>query len=751
MIMLRFGCVLLALFFVAVLSGCLSYQVDSPDAYKIKGVQYGVTRGNFFGRWWNFYERGRSFAEGGFWREAEVDLYRAVSMRTKDFRQSRTYGMHFIPYFGNRELGVVLYHQGRIEEAMHHLKSSIEHDPTEKAEHYLNLCQQDLSAQSKDNEIPSLYLDPPPRLINSTTIALSGKAMDNGFIDRVTLNGASISPLLKPKELPFSHEINLIPGASNSIDVTAVDTAGNVTQQKFIVIVDIDGPVIEIFELSPQRIVLTVTDEYEIILQKELLTGVELERREGEDFTFRPVRSDTIYSIKFTDTAGNINGIKIHPEELTFGKFIPRGWGPDKQTRLLSLKGTLSKDHYIPDVTPTNSIVLGNSVLPYGPSQAYQRTRTYWYPPSNRPCSFPYLVASTEVTPGILPHPTRKNVPINPSLQPSLHVELPFSKIRVFQEYIILSGRLHGEFTNFKINGKSKIKKGKDVRFSFKEFLKLDKPNEFTLEFSDKTGRVLQALTKKYVIHRLPDPHENRNLRATAVLCPPAKEQSNEAVDDLHFTHLFHELDQSGRFQLLVNKKEELDRIGEEYQLIKDGWIRTHSAAKIGNFYDVDYTIACVLRPTQNDVEIFGRLIDSRTRTVLAVCDVYEYSTKTMDFQDAYKRFVNKLVQNFPIVEIPVTPSNFQRETSNLFTRIFFPSNEMQLEMGTDTYISKGMKFLAYHYGPPLRSLETDEILVHGEIEIDGTLFARNVKRNSTALKPIDKTDITRSRYVVSQ
>ena len=56
--------------------------------------------------------RGRSFADGKYWQEAESDLREALAVRTQDARRARTYGAHFIQYFGNRELGVVLYKQG---------------------------------------------------------------------------------------------------------------------------------------------------------------------------------------------------------------------------------------------------------------------------------------------------------------------------------------------------------------------------------------------------------------------------------------------------------------------------------------------------------------------------------------------------------------------------------------------------------------------------------------------------------------
>ncbi len=72
------------------LEGCQTF----PDISKEKdGKQYGVTRGLFQARWWHFYERGLSFADGQFWKEAENDLQEAIRQRNNDQRQARTYGL----------------------------------------------------------------------------------------------------------------------------------------------------------------------------------------------------------------------------------------------------------------------------------------------------------------------------------------------------------------------------------------------------------------------------------------------------------------------------------------------------------------------------------------------------------------------------------------------------------------------------------------------------------------------------------
>jgi len=92
------------------------------------GKEYGKVSGAFFRhRWWNYYERGLSFAEGEFFPEAVSDLEEAIQQRTRDQRMARTYGMHFMDYFPHRELGIVYYETGDFEGAKRELEVSLSH------------------------------------------------------------------------------------------------------------------------------------------------------------------------------------------------------------------------------------------------------------------------------------------------------------------------------------------------------------------------------------------------------------------------------------------------------------------------------------------------------------------------------------------------------------------------------------------------------------------------------------------------
>ena len=70
-------------------AGVMICQFDISSAarrtqYIKDGIEYGVVRGSFRHRWWNYYERGLSFAEGEFYREALSDLKEAADQRFED-------------------------------------------------------------------------------------------------------------------------------------------------------------------------------------------------------------------------------------------------------------------------------------------------------------------------------------------------------------------------------------------------------------------------------------------------------------------------------------------------------------------------------------------------------------------------------------------------------------------------------------------------------------------------------------------
>jgi hypothetical protein len=97
----------------ALLALCFACAVERGERIEVGGKTYGETSGSFRGKWWNYFERGSSYTEAAIEADrlgnteaklkalklAQSDFETAISLRDKDQRRARTYGMHLIDYF----------------------------------------------------------------------------------------------------------------------------------------------------------------------------------------------------------------------------------------------------------------------------------------------------------------------------------------------------------------------------------------------------------------------------------------------------------------------------------------------------------------------------------------------------------------------------------------------------------------------------------------------------------------------------
>ena len=201
----------------------------------------------FRGRWWNYYERGRSFLDDGLWVEAETDLRSALRSRAVDQLWARTYGLHFLPeYFPHRELGIALYRQGRLTEAISELELSIEQHLSARAAYHLDRARADwIRDTNADKAPPTIEIIAPA---SSSPVAaiktqLVGVGRDDTFVARVTIDGQPYPVRVSAAEIPFSQEITLLPG-DNEIEVAVEDLAGRTATLIAQIRSDVDGPAI---------------------------------------------------------------------------------------------------------------------------------------------------------------------------------------------------------------------------------------------------------------------------------------------------------------------------------------------------------------------------------------------------------------------------------------------------------------------------------------------------------------------------
>ena len=201
----------------------------------------------FRGRWWNYYERGCSSLDSERWGPAEQDFRTALARRRTDGLWARTYGLHFLPeYFPHRELGVALYHQGRIEEAIEELETSLEQFHSARAAFHLGRARlADIQAKDLDKENPTFEVLSPfaSSPVGATKAELRGVARDDTYVASIHVDGEVHPIKVSAPEVEFSHPIRLQPGR-NTFTVTIEDLLGNRTEDEVIVESDVDGPAV---------------------------------------------------------------------------------------------------------------------------------------------------------------------------------------------------------------------------------------------------------------------------------------------------------------------------------------------------------------------------------------------------------------------------------------------------------------------------------------------------------------------------
>ena len=75
---------------------CGGIREAAGPVYVKNGRTYGTVKsGVFRHRWWNYFERGLSNAEGEYYQNAISDFQEAIRQRKKDQRRARTYGMQY--------------------------------------------------------------------------------------------------------------------------------------------------------------------------------------------------------------------------------------------------------------------------------------------------------------------------------------------------------------------------------------------------------------------------------------------------------------------------------------------------------------------------------------------------------------------------------------------------------------------------------------------------------------------------------
>ncbi|MFC1495618.1 hypothetical protein ACFL6W_10080 [Thermodesulfobacteriota bacterium] len=636
------------LFFLSASMFILQCAENRPNPIYVKdGIEYGKVKGAFRARWWNYYERAQSFAEGGFYDEAIKDLKQAIEGRTQDMRMAPTYGTgHFIDYFPHRELGIVYYKTGWHEEAEKELELSLSMVDTGRAKFHLNQVRKAiLEVTDADKEDPSINLSAASEIgtTNTFSINLEGEVEDDTYARDIEINEEPLFIELSSKRLPFKKKIKLKKGM-NEIRIKSSDLLGNVTEKPVKVFADFEGPALKINDyFDGQRV-----GEKKIVLNGAIAdeSGVKSLRINGEMLAYN------------------------NQKEIEFKRAIELNEGENK----IVIAAT--------DIT--GNTTTGEMKLTYVPQLANNDTN------KNRKLSRPnkpirVALAGSRVTQldrVLLAQLTAAN-------KPGAAFEINLKDLddtqTVYYEDMYVDGSATGtnKINTVKINGsKTLIVPGETIYFG-RKFPLNEGENLITLEVIDEMGNSESKTVK--VIRKIQNVLKNTSRMSMAII--PFEKIGNISSDDMKLYDVLIRdafLDQK-RFRI-VSRGRVFETALNEIKLSQSGLVDEEEALRLGKLVGAEGILEGHVRETADSITIFAEFTNTETGEGMEARDVYCRKKTFERKQYIANGLALKFQNSFPLIE------GIVMETEG---------NKIFADLGTVQGIKKEMKFIVYRLGKP--------------------------------------------------
>jgi TolB-like protein/tetratricopeptide (TPR) repeat protein len=550
---------------------------------------YGKVQGAFRHRWWNYYERGLSFAEGEFFREAIEDLRAAIQQRVKDQRMARTYGMHFIDYFPHRELGIVYYEIGNLEAAKRELEDSLRHFPSAKARFYLDRVRKILiEREGKEVMPPTLALSPEADEIwtKEDPVIISGVAEDEHYIAGITISDIPLFLEGSQKLIPFKEDLDL-PQGRYTVEVVAKNLLGKVTKRRVIINVDREGPIITLDELDLDqfatgkevRIYGSIYDEAGVSSFR--INKQPIPIREGMEvpFTARFKITEESLEMVASDRLDNKTSAIIPLEEIAFSRGPVMLACADQETRYDLLAGLFSSKDARPPIIRLKG---------WTDSQTVYLEKGY----------------------------IEGSVSDESRIESLLINEIPIC-----------------------------CHNGRHVFFSYMADLK-EGENTLTIQARDEAGNM--AIKKITIISKIPKALQLSERLSLTVF--PFEQGGGGSIASFNFQHnLIDALVNRNRFRVI--ERDKLDEILQEQKLSRTKLFDESTALRLGRLIAAKSIIAGSIIETRTGIEIVARMIDTETSDILASEDVYGEIKDVPALISLAEGMAVKFHKDFPLVD----------------------------------------------------------------------------------------------------
>lgn len=623
------------------------------------------------GKWWNYYIRGRWFAEGGYYNEAILDFKKAVSLRSKDLRSARSYGLHFWEYFAHRELGIAYFNQEKYEDAKKELEISLSTADSARAKYYLNKCNEAiLKTTGKDQKPPEIRVTSHAdgEVVNTPRVKLKGVATDDFYVSDISVQGKRIFIELAEKELGFQEDIPLRMGG-NVISLEASDLLGKNIRQDIKLILDMRPPVLYLDDIQLYKkngmdiatITGTIEDDHGV---KHLyINNTEIPLIPGKEVRFK---HDTVLanldkiSLKAVDIAGNET----------------RGEEPiDKKASSLWPEDILSTRKYVSRTNMPPIIASGKTDKYMVKRLLASHETNVTQPPA--PASSPQAIKDNE---GEAKGSFTTQGTAADEIPPVIHTDLKPAIVQ--DENLFFSLHAHddsgvaGLFVNQSL---LEIRSGKHIFFNYLLPLVAGE-NIVTVKAIDTQGNETELSPVK-ITKRTFELLET-DARYTVAWLPLRTFAEQGVSSDTLYGMLLKAFDEEPkRFNFVERGPEKLMQILQEQKIGNTKLASPDTAIKIGKIHAAEGMFFGAVEEDRKGINVTLQLVDTETTQVLAHADVYDEDKSMKNLEWLMHGLSLKMKRQFPMIQGNV---------------IYVSGNGFHIDAGAASGLKLGMKLLLF-------------------------------------------------------
>ncbi len=628
---------------------CIGCAVQESVHIK-EGREYGVTSGLFRDRWWNYYERGLSFAEGEFYEKAIDDLQTAIEKRRDDQWRSRTYGMHFVNYFPHRELGIIYYTLKEYYNAEQELEDSLHTAESAKAKYFLNKTRKAILEETgMDRLPPSIKIQSPLEgtITNKFSLSLNGEVEDDYFVSSLAVDVIPLPLELSAKKVLLEEQLTLNKGM-NEILIQAADLTGKTAKKTLKIQVDREGPII-------------IIEDQETIGRKVILSGFLTDSTGITSFLINNKRIPVAHKLdKIKDTASDVSG-----QEVEFYQEIDLPEGAD--TIILRVED-------IADNVTTGELFV-NLKSDSGMN------------------GLPLLASSHPLSIGFNPKQYAFIEKFFDDIPPEIHLKDLMDFQTIYTDSLYLEGSVSdkSKIKSLLINGESILKrKGKKVFFNYLTRLK-EGGNRFFIEAMDIFGNRSQ---KVVAVNRMIPKIRQLGSRMSISILPLDSKGEQSVSGKSVFESLITAFVNQRRFHLI--EREKMEEVLSELELSQTELVDPATASEIGKIVVADAILTGTIYEGKNSIEILTRLVDTETSRVMEAKDVFDEDKSLPGVRKLMEGLALKYKQSFPLLEGIVIKKD---------------GDAVLTDLGEDKRIKKDMGLILFREGEAIAHPVTGRVL----------------------------------------